>query len=203
MKPLSMIYQSLLQGKGNKAKRKNHYQSPITKLFLIAIPVLAIASSSLSSTQAQTNTALTIRADVQEANSITGVVTATGNVKMTYPARQIDAVAEQAQYFSKEQRVVLTGNVIVTQEGVNSIKAQTITYLVSEGKFVAAPPDNQQVETIYVVPDRDVASTPATSATPVTQIKPAFKKQQVSPPTSIIPPETLQPKPQEIIPDGK
>jgi lipopolysaccharide export system protein LptA len=203
MKPLSMIYQSLLQGKGEKVKGKNRYQSPITKLFLIAIPVLAIVASALPSTQAQTNTALTIRADVQEANSITGVVTATGNVKMSYPARQIDAIAEQAQYFSKEQRVVLTGNVIVTQEGVNSIKAQTITYLVSEGKFVAAPPDNQQVETIYVVPDRDVASTPATSATPVTQIKPAFKKQQVSPPTSIIPPEKLQPKPQEIIPDGK
>ncbi|MEA5478854.1 LptA/OstA family protein [Pseudanabaena galeata UHCC 0370] len=205
MTPLSRF-----QGKGKKEKGKNqhqspilNYQSPITKLFLIAIPVLAIALSSLPSTQAQTNTALTIRADVQEANSITGVVTATGNVRMTYPARQIDAIAEQAQYFSKEQRVVLTGNVIVTQEGVNSIKAQTVTYLVSEGKFVASPPANQQVETIYVVPDRDVASTPATSATPVTQIKPAFKKQQVSPPTSIIPPDKLQPKPQEIIPDDK
>jgi lipopolysaccharide export system protein LptA len=93
--------------------------------------------------------------------------------------------------------------VIVTQEGVNSIKAQTVTYLVSEGKFVASPPANQQVETIYVVPDRDVASTPATSATPVTQIKPAFKKQQVSPPTAINSPEKLQPKPQEIILDGK
>ena len=203
MTPLSMIYQSLLQGKGKKEKGKSHHQSPITKLFLIAIPVLAIASSSFSSTQAQTNTALTIRADIQEANSNTGVVTATGNVRMSYPARQIDAIAEQAQYFSKEQRVVLTGNVIVTQEGVNSIKAQTVTYLVSEGKFVASPPANQQVETIYVVPDRDVASTPATSATPVTQIKPAFKKQQVSPPTAIISPEKLQPKPQEIIPNGK
>ncbi|MBD2177471.1 OstA family protein [Pseudanabaena sp. FACHB-1998] len=147
------------------------------------MPILAIAASSLPPTQAQTaNTALTIRADVQEANSITGVVTATGNVKMSYPARQIDAIAEQAQYFSKEQRVVLTGNVIVTQEGVNSIKAQTITYLVSEGKFVAAPPNNQQVETIYIVPDRELATTPATSATPVEQIKPSFKKQRVSPP---------------------
>ena len=203
MKPLSMIYQSLLQGKGEKVKGKNRYQSPITKLFLIAIPVLAIASSSLPSIQAQTNTALTIRADVQEANSNTGVVTATGNVKMSYPARQIDAIAEQAQYFSKEQRVVLTGNVIVTQEGVNSIKAQTVTYLVSEGKFVASPPANQQVETIYVVPDRDVANTPATSATPVTQIKPAFKKQQVSPPTATNSPQKLQSKPQEIILDGK
>ncbi|NUN66214.1 OstA family protein [Pseudanabaena biceps] len=156
----------------------------IAKLFLVTLPVIAIAASTLPPIQAQTsNTALTIRADVQEANSITGVVTAKGNVKMSYPARQIDAIAEQAQYFSKEQRVVLTGNVTVTQEGVNSIKAQTITYLVSEGKFVADPANNQQVETIYIVPDRELAKTPATSATPVEQIKPAFKKQRVSPVT--------------------
>jgi lipopolysaccharide export system protein LptA len=90
-------------------------------------------------------------------------------------------VAEQAQYFSKEQRVVLTGNVVVTQEGVNSIKAQTVTYLIGEGKIIAAPASNQQVETIYVVTDRDVPNNPATSTTPVTEIKPAFKKQQVSP----------------------
>ncbi|MBD2150342.1 OstA family protein [Pseudanabaena sp. FACHB-1277] len=154
----------------------------LTQLFLLSLSITAIASSPLLPSQAQNaNTSLTIRADVQEANSLTGVVTATGNVKMTYPARQIDAVAEQAQYFSKEQRVVLTGNVVVTQEGVNSIKAQTITYLVSEGRFVAAPQTNQQVETIYVVPDRDLASSPATSATPVEQIKPSFKKQRISP----------------------
>jgi lipopolysaccharide export system protein LptA len=198
MKPLSRF-----EFKGTKGKGKIKHQSAISKLLLAVISLLAIASSSLPPTQAQSNTALTIRADVQEANSITGVVTATGNVKMSYPARQIDAVAEQAQYFSKEQRVVLTGNVVVIQEGVNSIKAQTITYLVTEGKFVASPPNNQQVETIYVVPDRDAVSNPATSATPVTQIKPAFKKQQVSPPTSSSPPEKLQPKPQEILPNGK
>ncbi|ELS33730.1 MULTISPECIES: LptA/OstA family protein [Pseudanabaena] len=178
-------------------------KSSLTKLLLVALP-LAISHSSLPPSQAQpANSALTIRADVQEANSITGVVTATGNVKMTYPARQIDAIAEQAQYFSKEQRVVLTGNVVVTQEGVNSIKAQTITYLIGEGKFVAVPPSNQQVETIYVVQDRDAVNAPATSSTPVTQIKPSFKKQQVSPPISTVSPEKLQPKPQEILPDGK
>jgi len=157
----------------------------LPQLFITLLPILAIAASSLPATQAQnSNTALTIRADVQEANSITGVVTATGNVKMTYPARQIAAIAELAQYFSKEQRVVLTGNVVITQEGVNSIKAQTVTYLVSEGKFVASPPTNQQVETIYVVPDREAGNTnPATSTTPINQIKPEFKKQKVSPPT--------------------
>jgi lipopolysaccharide export system protein LptA len=179
------------EGKRQKVKGKKYTlpftlvlsKQAIAKLLLMVLPILAIAASSLPATQAQTaNTALTIRADVQEANSITGVVTATGNVKMSYPARQIDAIAEQAQYFSKEQRVVLSGNVVVTQEGVNSIKAQTITYLVSEGKFVAAPPNNQQVETIYIVPDRELATTPATSATPVEQIKPSFKKQRVSPP---------------------
>ncbi|PZO40853.1 MAG: OstA family protein [Pseudanabaena frigida] len=199
---MKSLFSNLLSGLHFSSKKNS--KLAIARLLLIAISFGAIAASSMPSTQAQpTNTALTIRADVQEANSITGVVTAKGNVKMSYPARQIDAIAEQAQYFSKEQRVVLTGNVIVTQEGVNSIKAQTITYLVSEGKFVAVPPTNQQVESIYVVPDRDATSTPATSATPITQIKPAFKKQQISPPTSTISPEKLQPKPQEIIPDGK
>ncbi|HBC40765.1 MAG TPA: OstA family protein [Pseudanabaena sp.] len=174
-----------IKGKKVKGKTKQRFTiGSIGKLFLVVLPLFIIATSSLPATQAQNaNTALTIRADVQEANANTGVVTATGNVKMSYPARQIDAIAEQAQYFSKEQRVVLTGNVVVTQEGVNSIKAQTITYLVSEGKFVASPPDNQQVETIYVVPDREAINTPVTSASPVNQIKPAFKKQQVSPPS--------------------
>ena len=174
-----------IKGKKVKGKTKQRFTiGSIGKLFLVVLPLFIIATSSLPATQAQNaNTALTIRADVQEANANTGVVTATGNVKMSYPARQIDAIAEQAQYFSKEQRVVLTGNVVVTQEGVNSIKAQTITYLVSEGKFVASPPNNQQVETIYVVPDREAINTPVTSASPVNQIKPAFKKQQVSPPS--------------------
>ncbi|WP_425213886.1 LptA/OstA family protein [Tumidithrix helvetica] len=140
------------------------------------------------------NTALTIRADIQEANSITGVVTATGNVQMNYPARQINATAAQAQYYSKEQRVVLTGNVIVIQQGVNSLKAETITYLVTEGKFLAEPPANQQVESVYVVPDRDVGTTTATTATPVTQIKPAFKN-QISP--LVIPPKTQDANPSE------
>lgn len=174
-----------IKGKKVKGKTKQRFTiGSIGKLFLVVLPLFIIATSSLPATQAQNaNTALTIRADVQEANANTGVVTATGNVKMSYPARQIDAIAEQAQYFSKEQRVVLTGNVVVTQEGVNSIKAQTITYLVSEGKFVASPPNNQQVETIYVVPDREAINTPVTSASPVNQIKPAFKKQQVSSPS--------------------
>ncbi len=121
------------------------------------------------------NTALTIRADVQEANANTGVVTARGNVRIDYPARQIVATAAQAQYFANEQKIVLSGNVVITQQGVNSIRAETVTYLVNDGQFIALPPKEQQVESVYVIPDRELANTPATSASPIEQIKPAFK----------------------------
>lgn len=139
----------------------------------------------------QANTALTIRADIQEANSRTGVVTARGNVRMKYPARQINATSTQAQYFSKERRIVLSGNVIVLQQG-NSIKAETITYLIDEGKFQALPPNEQQVESVYIVPD-DGATSSAASTTPVAQIKPAFK----NPSKNLISPINVPTNPQQ------
>lgn len=145
------------------------------KIVLLLLPLAMLFGYMPSSAAAQnTNTALTIRADIQEANSKTGVVTARGNVRMKYPARQINATSAQAQYFSKERRIILSGNVIVTQQG-NSIKAETITYLIDEGKFEALPPAQQQVESVYIVPDEGDTSSPAAKTTPVAQIKPAFK----------------------------
>jgi Uncharacterized protein conserved in bacteria len=145
------------------------------RLSLLCLAGLILGISANYAIAQPANTALTIRADVQEANANTGVVTARGNVRIDYPARQIVATAAQAQYFANEQKIVLSGNVVVTQQGVNSIRAETITYLVNEGQFIAVPPKEQQVESVYVVPDRDLANTPATSASPVEQIKPAFK----------------------------
>jgi lipopolysaccharide export system protein LptA len=132
------------------------------------LPVLNGSSAIAQTKPAPANTALTIRADTQEANSKTGVVTAKGNVQMNYPARAIVATSTQAQYFSKERRIILTGNVIVTQQG-NKIVAETITYLIDEGKFEAKPEASRQVESTYIVPDE------ATTTTPVKQVKPAFK----------------------------
>lgn len=145
------------------------------KIVLLLLPLAMLFGDMPSPAAAQnTNTALTIRADIQEANSKTGVVTARGNVRMKYPARQINATSAQARYFSKERRIVLSGNVIVTQEG-NSIKAETITYLIDEGKFEALPPDRQQVESVYIVPDEGDTASATAKTTPVAQIKPAFK----------------------------
>jgi lipopolysaccharide export system protein LptA len=151
----------------------------IFRFLPLALPLALLFSSIPAPATSQNsgqnpNTALTIRADIQEANSKTGVVTARGNVRMKYPARQIKATSAQARYFSKERRIILSGNVIVFQEG-NSIKAETITYLIDEGKFEALPPDQQQVESVYIVPDEGDTPSATAKTTPVAQIKPAFK----------------------------
>lgn len=135
---------------------------PVTLVGAIALPnFLNIPQAQAQSKpSAADGSALTVRSDVQEANSKTGVVTARGNVQINYPARQIQATAAQAQYFSRERRLVLNGNVFVLQEG-NSIQGETITYLIDEGRFVALPQQNQQVESIYIVTDSDSTTSPA------------------------------------------
>ncbi len=107
---------------------------------------------------------LTLRADVQQANSLTGVVTARGNVQMNYPARQIQATSAQAQYFSRERRIVLSGNVYVLQKG-NSLQADSVTYLIDEDRFVALPVEDQQVESIILVPEKPKTDQPESSPT--------------------------------------
>lgn len=137
---------------------------PISLIGLISI------SSTLKEVKAQTpsaSSALTVRSDIQEANSETGVITARGNVQFYYPARQIQGTSAQAQYFSRERRLVLSGDVYVLQEG-NSMRAEIMTYLIDEGRFIATPQPQQQVESIYLVqesPDKpQPAPSPASSA---------------------------------------
>jgi lipopolysaccharide export system protein LptA len=108
--------------------------------------------------------ALTIRSDHEEYDSKTQVATARGNVQMSYPARGIQATAAQAQYFSKERRIILSGNVYILQKGGNSIRGETVTYLIDEGRFIAQPQANQQVESIYIVNDNNDNQSTNTSA---------------------------------------
>ncbi|MFB2897890.1 LptA/OstA family protein [Aerosakkonemataceae cyanobacterium BLCC-F50] len=102
---------------------------------------------------------LTVRSDIQEADQKTGVITARGNVQLFYPARQIQATAAQAQYFSKERRIILTGNVYVLQNG-NTIRGEQVVYLIDEGRFIAVPQANRQVESIYLVSDPNLTAQP-------------------------------------------
>ncbi|HBW56526.1 MAG TPA: hypothetical protein DEF27_01490 [Oscillatoriales bacterium UBA8482] len=116
--------------------------------------------------------AMTVRSDIQEADAQTGIVTARGNVQINYPARSIQATAAQAQYFSRERRIILSGNVFVLQEG-NTIRGETVTYLIDEGRFIALPQGGGQVESMYLVPDE--SASPKNATVEPFNPKPAFK----------------------------
>ena len=96
---------------------------------------------------------LSIQADTQEANSKTEVVTARGNVRLNYPSRKVQAQANLAQYFIKQKRILLTGNVLIVQAG-STLEAESVIYLIDEGKFIANPKDKKQVRSNYIVPER-------------------------------------------------
>jgi lipopolysaccharide export system protein LptA len=71
---------------------------------------------------------------------------------LTLRARQIQATANAANYYSRERRIVLSGNVYVLQAG-SSLRAETITYLIDEGRFVALPQNQKQVEATILIPE--------------------------------------------------
>lgn len=152
---------------------------PVTLLSAIAFATVAPSATGQTPTTGTTsqtpgaNRSLFINATRQEANSKTGVFTAIGNVQINYPARQIQATAAQAQYFSRERKIILSGNVYVLQEG-NSIKGDSITYLIDEGRFIATPKTNTQVESIYIINDAKPLTQPqAAPQTPPLNTKPA------------------------------
>ena len=130
--------------------------SRIFKGLSLLLPLtLAGAIASPTYPQAAPPRTLSVRSDIQEADSKTGIVTARGNVQINYPARQMQATAAQAQYFSRERRIILSGDVYVLQQG-NSLRGETITYLIDEGRFIALPDKPGQVESVYLVaPEQD------------------------------------------------
>jgi len=112
-------------------------------------PLLLLAACLLPLTlraqPAGTTGQVSIESDVQRADNLTGVITATGNVRIVYPDQKLVATARQAQYFTREGRVVLSGDVDVIQAEGPSIRAERITYIVDQQRFVAEPPQGSQV----------------------------------------------------------
>jgi lipopolysaccharide export system protein LptA len=88
---------------------------------------------------------VTIESDSQQADNATGVVTATGNVRITYPGRGMVATARQAQYYSREGRLVLSGDVDVTDGDGQRIRAERIIYRLDSERIVAEPQAGRQV----------------------------------------------------------
>ncbi|MFS8855095.1 LPS export ABC transporter periplasmic protein LptC [Synechococcus sp. H55.7] len=96
--------------------------------------------------------AISISADVQEANANTGVFIATGNVTLSFPAERLTARAQRAVYYSQEQRIELEGQVTIRQ-GENQLQAEKVIYYIEKGTIQAAPAAGSQVESVYVLPE--------------------------------------------------
>ena len=119
---------------------------------------------------------VTIESDLQRADNKTGVITATGNVRIVYPEQRVVATARQAQYFSQEGRVVLTGDVDVVQTDGHSLRAERVTYDLNSQRLVAEPPSHEQVFSKVRLP-------PSKNA-PVTGSQPTIPKPTGSQPTT-------------------
>ena len=110
---------------------------------------------------------VSIESDIQRADQATGVITATGNVRILYPDKGVMATARQAQYFSREGRVVLSGDVDVVQQDGNLLRAEQVTYLVRSERITALPAANQQVlSRLRLTPNTKPAPAPTTPGAP-------------------------------------
>ena len=109
----------------------------------LALPLLAIFLP-LVSAQADAGV-ITIESDLQSADNGTGVITASGNVRLVHASRGLVATSRQAQYFTEEDRIVLSGDVDVFQADGNQLRADRFTYLLEEGRAIASPVPGQQV----------------------------------------------------------
>ena len=133
---------------------------------LSSVAALLVFTGSFFPVTAQTATGedslITIESDTQSADNITGVVTAVGNVRIVYPSRGMVATSRQAQYFSREAMLVLSGDVDVVQEDGNSIRAERVTYNLDEERALANPIPGQQVQSTLFLKQSLESQTPLT-----------------------------------------
>ena len=137
---------------------------------LLALPLLA-ANCPLDAVQAQQTAdagVITIESDLQAADNSTGVITASGNVRLVHAGRGLVATSRQAQYFTEEDRIVLSGDVDVIQADGNQLSADRFTYLLEEGRAIASPVPGQQVFSQWSLTPSQPALDPAPAANPVT-----------------------------------
>ena len=112
---------------------------------------------------------ITIESDLQSADNSTGLITASGNVRLVHAGRGLVATSRQAQYFTEEDRIVLSGDVDVIQADGNLLRADRFTYLLDEGRAIASPVPGQQVFSQWsLTPSQPVLDVQA-ETNPVTQ----------------------------------
>ena len=106
---------------------------------------LSLSPLIVSSQQSIETGLITIESDGQTADNSIGVVTAQGNVRLVHVDRGIVATGRQAQYFMKEERIVLSGDVDIVQKNGDLLQADRIVYSLVDERALATPSENEQV----------------------------------------------------------
>ena len=136
----------------------------LMRLWLPLLLVVSPAALHAQIDEAPTETAqaglLTIESDQQSANSGTGVITASGNVRLVHADRGLVATGRQAQYFSREQRIVLSGDVDVVQTDGHTLRADQVTVLLDEQRTLATTGAGDQVISSWTLQDPGASVTP-------------------------------------------
>ena len=107
----------------------------------------AAAAPPHSDMAAPAGSMVTIESDSQQADNRSGVITAIGNVRITYPERRMVATSRQAQYYMREGRLVLSGDVDVIDADGQRIRAERLVYRLDSQRLVASPTQGRQVFT--------------------------------------------------------
>ena len=121
---------------------------PLRLKNIYSISLLASLSLSpiiVSAEQSVETGLITIESDQQTADNSIGVVTAQGNVRLVHVDRGIVATGRQAQYFMKEERIVLSGDVDIVQKNGDLLQADRIVYSLVDERALATPSENEQV----------------------------------------------------------
>ena len=121
---------------------------PLRLKNIYSLSLLAVLSFFALNVNAQQSTEtglITIESDQQTADNSVGVVTAQGNVRLVHVDRGIVATGRQAQYFMKEERIVLSGDVDIVQKNGDLLQADRIVYSLADERALATPSEDQQV----------------------------------------------------------
>ena len=118
----------------------------LKNIYSLSLMASLMLCSGIVNAQQSTETGLiTIESDQQTADNSIGVVTAQGNVRLVHVDRGIVATGRQAQYFLKEERIVLSGDVDIVQKNGDLLQADRIVYSLADERALATPSEDQQV----------------------------------------------------------
>ena len=121
---------------------------------------LLLLSAAVSAQQSTQSGLITIESDQQTADNSIGVVSAQGNVRLVHADRGIVATSRQAQYFMKEERIVLSGDVDIVQKNGDLLQADRVVYSLVDERALATPSDDEQVFSQWSFGSDAVDSTP-------------------------------------------